>query len=127
MLARYSRTAYSVSNMPARSPVEPARTNRTAAATQATRAYAVVVSMALMNVLTMHAQDRQPTAVPPQQARLVKLHPALDAIVSSETAIEKIYAGPGHLLEGPLWTRDGTLLFSDIAANVIYSLRREGI
>jgi gluconolactonase len=83
--------------------------------------------MAFMNVFTMHAQDRQQTAVPPQQARLVKLHPALDAIVSSETAIEKIYAGSGHLLEGPLWTRDGTLLFSDIAANVIYSLRREGI
>ncbi len=44
---------------------------------------------------------------------------ALDAIVSPNAPIEKIAGGFGFT-EGPLWFREGYLLFSDIPANKIY-------
>ena len=61
-----------------------------------------------------------------QPVRIVRLDPGLDAIVSREAAIERVYEGSGRLAEGPLWTRDGGLLFSDMAANVIARMTRDG-
>lgn len=57
-----------------------------------------------------------------QSPRIVRLHAALDDIVLPGTRIEKVPAEVRRLAEGPLWTRDGALLFSDIAANVISRL-----
>lgn len=53
--------------------------------------------------------------------QIVKLDPALDAIVPTGARVEKVADGFGFL-EGPVWvhsTNPGYLLFSDIPANVI--------
>lgn len=53
---------------------------------------------------------------------IVKLDPALDAIVSPDAALETIGDRFG-LTEGPVWVQDdasGHLLFSDLISNVIY-------
>lgn len=57
-----------------------------------------------------------------QSPRIVRLDAALDDIVLPGTRIEKVPAEVRRLAEGPLWTRDGALRFSDIAANVISRL-----
>ena len=52
---------------------------------------------------------------------IVKLDPALDAIVSPDAKLETVGDRFG-LTEGPVWIRDGAgyLLFSDLIGNVIY-------
>ncbi len=51
---------------------------------------------------------------------LVRLDPALDAIIAPDAQLEVLGEHFG-LTEGPVWIRDGGyLLFSDCAANVIY-------
>ncbi len=50
---------------------------------------------------------------------VVRLDPALDQIISTDTKVEKLADGFGFV-EGPVWVRSGGyLLFSDIPANVI--------
>jgi gluconolactonase len=64
---------------------------------------------------SLSAQTRNEKAV-------VKLDPALDAIVSADARLELLGEGFG-IAEGPVWVSEGPggyLLFSDIAANVIY-------
>jgi gluconolactonase len=62
---------------------------------------------------------------PPREARVVRLDPALDAIVPAGATIEKVADG-FQFTEGPVWSRDGELLFSDIPANIIYRLTSDG-
>ena len=53
--------------------------------------------------------------------QIIRLDPALDALVSPDAHIEKLKDGFGFL-EGPVWvhtSKPGYLLFSDIPANVI--------
>ena len=59
---------------------------------------------------------------------IVKLDPALDAIVSPEATLETIGDRFG-LTEGPVWVQEGAsghLLFSDLIANVIYKWTPDG-
>jgi gluconolactonase len=59
---------------------------------------------------------------------IVRLDPALDAIVSADAALETIGDRFG-LTEGPVWVQDGAsghLLFSDLIANVIYKWTPDG-
>src|SRR5207253_5943217 len=50
---------------------------------------------------------------------VLRLDPALDQIVSTDTRVERLVGGFGFV-EGPVWVRQGGyLLFSDIPANVI--------
>ena len=74
-------------------------------------------------VLTATVWGQQPSSQP---FRIERLDPALDALVSSDATLETL--GEGFALtEGPLWVpdgRDGYLLFSDNAANVIYKWER---
>jgi gluconolactonase len=51
-------------------------------------------------------------------AQVRKVSPALDQIVPAGAKIEKL-AGGMMFTEGPVWMREGYLLFSDIPANVI--------
>jgi gluconolactonase len=56
---------------------------------------------------------------------LVRLDPALDSIITADSALEVLGEHFG-LTEGPVWVKDaqgGSLLFSDCAANVIYKWR----
>ncbi|HSP68514.1 MAG TPA: hypothetical protein VLN48_12350, partial [Bryobacteraceae bacterium] len=58
----------------------------------------------------------------PRPFKIVKLDPALDAIVSTDARLEILGEHFG-LTEGPVWIQEkgsGYLLFSDCAANVIY-------
>ena len=58
----------------------------------------------------------------PRPFKVVRLDPALDAIISADAKIEILGEHFG-LTEGPVWIQDpagGYLLFSDCAANVIY-------
>jgi gluconolactonase len=58
-------------------------------------------------------------------ARIVRLDPALDRIVSPGTKLEKL-AGGFQFIEGPVWHPDGYLLFSDPNANTIYRWTPDG-
>jgi gluconolactonase len=57
---------------------------------------------------------------------VVRLDPALDQIISSDTKVEKLAGGFGFV-EGPVWVRQGGyLLFSDIPANAINKWTPDG-
>ena len=56
-------------------------------------------------------------------AGVMRLDPALDAVVAPDATVEMLQTNVYGIAEGPVWIRDGGaghLLFSDIAANVIY-------
>ena len=60
------------------------------------------------------------TGIYPVDTKIQRFDPALDAIVSPGTKIEKL-AGGFLFTEGPIWVRDGGyLLFSDPNNNLIY-------
>jgi gluconolactonase len=48
-----------------------------------------------------------------------KLDPALDKLVTSDAKLEQVATGFNKWTEGPVWTRDGSLLFAEIPANNI--------
>lgn len=64
---------------------------------------------------------RLPRAVAPTAVavEVERLDPALDAILPAEPRAEKVAEG-FLFTEGPVWTREGSLLFSDPNANRIY-------
>jgi gluconolactonase len=59
------------------------------------------------------------TQGPMTTARVTRVDPAIDAIVSKDAQIEKLAEG-FLFTEGPVWIPDGYLLFSDPNANTIY-------
>jgi len=59
------------------------------------------------------------------RARVVRLDPSLDRILSRDARLEKL-AGGFQFTEGPVWHPDGYLLFSDPNANTIYRWSPEG-
>jgi gluconolactonase len=60
-----------------------------------------------------------------QGATIIRLKPALDALVSKDAKVEKVAAGFGFI-EGPLWRQDGHLWFSDLFENVVRSVTPDG-
>lgn len=56
---------------------------------------------------------------------VVRVDPALDAIVPPDAKIEMVADG-FQFTEGPIWVPDGYLLFSDPNANVIYRWSHDG-
>src|SRR5208283_4577515 len=48
-----------------------------------------------------------------------KLDPVLDDIVGSDARLERVATGFDKWTEGPVWTREGSLLFAEIPANNI--------
>jgi gluconolactonase len=69
-------------------------------------------------MLSLQAQEQKP-------GQVVRLDPALDQIVSSSAKIEKLADGFGFL-EGPIWSKEGYLLFSDIPKNTIHKWEPNG-
>jgi gluconolactonase len=59
------------------------------------------------------------------KAQVTRLDPALDAIVPADLAVEKLADG-FIFTEGPVWSPDGSLLFSDPNANTIYRWTPDG-
>lgn len=56
----------------------------------------------------------------PGQNAVVRLDPALDALISANAKAELLKGDYFGATEGPVWADEGYLLFSDMAANVIY-------
>jgi gluconolactonase len=48
-----------------------------------------------------------------------KLDPALDKLIATDAKLERVATGFNKWTEGPVWTRDGSLLFAEIPANNI--------
>ncbi len=61
------------------------------------------------------------TAHPAQSSpqEIQRLDPAVDQLVPANAALEKVATGFNKWTEGPVWTRQGTLLFAEIPANNI--------
>jgi gluconolactonase len=57
----------------------------------------------------------------PAELRTDRLDPRLDELVPADTQLERV-AGGFEFTEGPLWSPDGSLLFSSPNTNVIYRL-----
>src|SRR5260370_14953288 len=57
--------------------------------------------------------------------KIKRIHAALDAIIPRNSVGEKLAGGFGFT-EGPVWVRDGFLLFSDIPNNVIFKWQPGG-
>ena len=56
---------------------------------------------------------------------IVRLDPALDALIPKDAIIEKV-GGGFQFTEGPLWRPDGHLWFSDVTGNVVRSITPDG-
>lgn len=70
--------------------------------------------------------DAGPAAGPAASEAVVRLDPALDALVPAGAAVEKV-AGGFQFTEGPLWRPDeGRLWFSDVVGNVLRAVSPEG-
>jgi len=64
----------------------------------------------------------------PAENPVVRLDPALDALVSPDAKLERVATGFGFT-EGNIWVsqgKSGYMLFSDIPANVIYKMTPDG-
>jgi gluconolactonase len=71
-------------------------------------------------------KTEQAAAPPPGVGSIERLDPALDALVPAAARIEKIGSG-FEFTEGPIYMREGHLLFSDIPANVIRKWTPDGV
>lgn len=92
-----------------------------------TRTTLTASALLLSAGMTMAAQ--QPAPPPTEQPfRIVRSDPALDELIAPDARLELIAEHIG-LSEGPLWIREGQsgyLIFSDVAANVIYKRTADG-
>ena len=61
----------------------------------------------------------QTSNISSDRAEVIKLDPALDSIVPAGAKLERLATGFDKWTEGPVWTREGTLLFAEIPANNI--------
>jgi gluconolactonase len=77
--------------------------------------------------LEFHKIPGGPVAVTPQEVNVdvVRLDPAIDAIVPPNPKIFKLADG-FQFTEGPIWMKNGDLLFSDPNANRIYKYAAHG-
>src|SRR5438093_13756218 len=83
-------------------------------------------SMAIVVLLVVTMGVGLATAQKPSDKPIVRLDPALDALVSPDARLELVKGGFGFT-EGLIWVEQGRyLLLSDIPANVIYKLTPQG-
>jgi gluconolactonase len=68
--------------------------------------------------LDFYARDRA-QAARPAELGVERADAALDAVVPADARLERVASG-FEFTEGPVWTRDGALLFSSPNTNVIY-------
>jgi len=54
-----------------------------------------------------------------QSQEIQRLDPALEPLVPADAKLERVATGFNKWLEGPVWTREGTLLFAEIPSNNI--------
>jgi gluconolactonase len=86
----------------------------------------VVITCAALLAIALAAGAQAPPPGADVPFRVERLHPGLDAVISTNAALETL-GDRFALTEGPVWVPDaggGYLLFSDNAANVIYKWQR---
>jgi gluconolactonase len=66
-----------------------------------------------------------PALESPGVGSIIRLDPALDALIPPGARIEKV-AGGFQFTEGPLWRPDGRLWFSDVVGNVVRAVTPAG-
>jgi gluconolactonase len=65
------------------------------------------------------------TACAQKESNIIRMDPALDALVPAGAKVEKVAGGFGFI-EGPLWAKEGYLLFSDIPRSKVYKWMPKG-
>src|SRR3989442_2343564 len=86
------------------------------------------VSLAILVIALVFGGWASARAQSSKDNAVVRLDPALDALVSSEARVELVKGGFGFT-EGPVWVQNGGeayLLFTDIPGNVIWKLTPDG-
>ncbi len=81
--------------------------------------------LALVTVFLIGCSQKSPEQGTPGVGSIVRLDPALDAIIPASAKIEKV-AGGFQFTEGPLWFPDGRLWFSDVVGNVVRQWSPDG-
>ena len=88
-----------------------------------------ILAAAVLGVVSATLLSAQQAPSPTEQPfRVLKSDPALDELIAPDARLEVVAEHIG-LSEGPLWIRDeqgGYLVFSDVAANVIYKRTADG-
>ncbi len=87
----------------------------------------VVAVLGVVSAALLSAQQ-PPPPLTEQPFRILKSDPALDELIAPDARLEVMAEHIG-LSEGPLWIQDGQdgyLVFSDVAANVIYKRAADG-
>ena len=85
--------------------------------------------LSMCALLVMAAALGLVSAQAPGGKSIVRLDPALDSIVSAGARLEVLKSDYFGFTEGPLWIQQGPtgyLLFSNVAANVIYQWTPDG-
>lgn len=88
----------------------------------------IVLVAGLTIVAGLDARPAQDSRASAAQAPVVRLDPALDELISPDAKLDLIRDDLG-ITEGPVWVQQGKsgyLLFTDIAANVIYRMNSDG-
>ena len=84
----------------------------------------LIVFAVMSAALAAYKVEQPAPAVQTAAIEIVRLDPALDAIIAPESRIEKV-AGGFVFTEGPMW-REGRLWFSDVAGNKMYAITPDG-
>ena len=71
------------------------------------------------------AAPRQAAGPASTPVAVVRYDPALDKIIRAGAAVDKVSSG-FRFTEGPVWSREGTLVFSDMNAQTVFRLTRSG-
>jgi gluconolactonase len=79
-------------------------------------------AMALMSTVSVAAAAGEAN---PVATKIERLDPGLDAIVAPDAKLERLASG-FKWTEGPIWTRDGYLLFAEISSNSIRKIGKDG-
>jgi gluconolactonase len=81
------------------------------------------VGVLLLSTLAVLCSAQAPS--PSSAAKITRLDPAFDALVSQGARVEKVATG-FTFTEGPLWRPQGVLWFSDVPGNMVRSLTSSG-
>jgi len=86
----------------------------------------LVLLLAFIAIGEQAAQPQRGPAAPLPEPKVVRIDPAFDAIAPAGAAIEKV-AGNFGFVEGPVWTRQNSLIFSDLPGNAIMRVTPAGV
>jgi gluconolactonase len=89
--------------------------------------FTIAATFAVLLAGCSQAPAPAPAAAPEKKGvgSIVRLDPALDALIPKDAIIEKV-AGGFSFTEGPLWRADGKLWFSDVTGNMVRSITPDG-